>query len=289
MQPITDCPVCGGRDFTPYAMTAWTPKLLHFSQAKCASCGLIASQPQASEEEMDAYYKHIYYQEQWPDADEAWAINMKLYFKHELPLMRGLWRDYQPPDGGSVAEIGCGYGVMLEILKGCGFRVCGVELSSTAVAYCRSRGLDVIEGKVPGVPLPHGTFDLVISTHVIEHLPNPVSLVQEMLALVKPGGVIVVVTEDAWTSQYAWSRLWSRVTGRIPSFHTSCDHTFVFHASQLQQLMMRAGCEGVRTQSFTYSPPRESLHWRVFKGACRTVDRLLGHGDFLMGVGQRGR
>jgi hypothetical protein len=111
--------------------------------------------------------------------------------------------------------------------------------------------------------------------------------VKEMVDLVRPGGVVVIVTEDAWNSQYGWDRLRARARGRIPPFRSSADHTFVFRASHLRALLSEAGCDDVRTRSFSFRPARESLHWRLYKGLLRTIDRRIGHGEFLMAVSRR--
>lgn len=288
MRVVERCPICGGDRLEPYALNACAPPALHFAQARCAGCGLLISQPQASEAEMEAYYGRAYYEEQWPDPEAVWAENAVLYRRHELPLMERLWTDWPPPPGGSVAEIGCGYGVFLDLLREVGYRARGCDLSPRAVAYCRSRGLDVVEGKAPGVPLPRGGFDAAISMHVIEHLSDPRGFVKEMADLVRPGGVLVIVTEEAWISQHAWDRFRARIRGRVPPFRSSGDHTFVFQAAHLRTMLVEAGCGDVRTRSFTYGPTRESVHWRFYKGLFRTLDRLLGHGEYLIAVGRTG-
>ncbi len=287
MRAVERCPACGGEQLIPYAMSAWAATALHFAQARCAGCGLLISQPQASEVEMESYYRRAYYEHQWPDADAVWRDNTVSYRRHELPLMRRLWADWPPPDGGTVAEIGCGYGVFVSLLQGTGYRARGCDLSPKAVAYCQSRGLDVVEGKVPGIPLPRGAFDAAVSMHVIEHLPDPRGFVKEMMDLVRPGGVIVIVTEDARISQYAWDRARAFLRGRVPPFRSSTDHTFVFRAAHLRTMLREAGCDSVRTRSFAYRPGPESPHWRIYKGCFRALDRLLGHGEFLMAVGRR--
>ena len=196
MRLLEQCPICGGGNLQPFAMAPWTPNRLHFAQARCADCGLLAAQPQASDAEMESYYAHTFYEQQWPDPEAIWAMNTGAYGQCELPLLKRLWADWPPPVGGPVAEIGCGYGVMLGILRDAGYRVHGCEISDKAVAFCRARGLDVVEGKAPGIPLPTQTFDLVVAMHVIEHVSDPCAFVKEMVELARPGGVIAVVTEE---------------------------------------------------------------------------------------------
>ncbi len=252
------------------------------------NCGLLVAQPQASEAEMDFYYERVFFEEHWPDAESQWAITSDVYRRHEFPLMQRLWADWPPPMGGAVVEIGCGYGVLLGLLREAGYNARGYEMSGKAVAFCRARRLDVVEGKGPGVPLPRGTFDVSVAMQVIEHVADPRGFVKDLVELVRPGGVIVLVTEDSWISQYAWDRCRARLLGRIPPFRSSTDHTFVFRGGHLEALLSEAGCDDVRARAFSYVPDGESPHWRLYKGFFRTFDRVLGHGEYLMAVGRRG-
>src|SRR5262249_56199298 len=93
LRTVERCPVCDGDRLPPYAMDAWEPPALHFAQARCAGCGLLISQPQASESEMDAYYRRAYYEEQWPDPAAIFEQTARLYCRYELPLMARLWAD----------------------------------------------------------------------------------------------------------------------------------------------------------------------------------------------------
>src|SRR5262249_55471751 len=154
VRPVDRCPVCDRRDLAPFAMNPWAPGTLHFAQASCRGCGLLIAQPQADDAEIDAYYQSAYYQTKWPDSDVVWAENAELCRDEELPRLRRMWADWPPPPGGLVAEIGCGYGVMMGILGEEGFRARGCEPSERAVVACRARGLDVVIGQTPGLPLP---------------------------------------------------------------------------------------------------------------------------------------
>src|SRR2546428_889939 len=103
MIPVQECPVCKGTEFQPFALDPWRPGRLHFAQARCRGCGLLAAQPQASPEEMEQYYCQHYYQELWPDPERSWISNTEGYEGNEWRLMQQLWRDWPPPPRGLVA------------------------------------------------------------------------------------------------------------------------------------------------------------------------------------------
>jgi len=289
VRKVERCPLCGGTRFGPYGACTRTERTtLHFAQVRCRQCHLLISQPQASSEEMECYYREVYYQTVWTDPDAIWAENGAAYRTCELPLLQRLWADWPPPAGAKAAEIGCGYGAFLGVLSEEGWRVQGCDPSPRSVEECRKRGLDVQVGMVPGAPFEAASFDLAASLHVIEHLADPQALANELVSLVRPGGLVVVITDSRWYSQAGWSRLQARLRGKTPPFHTSTDHTFVFGAKHLRQMLTKAGCDAVHVGAFHRQPPRESLHWRLFKGTFRTLDRWLGQGEYLAAVGRRG-
>jgi 2-polyprenyl-3-methyl-5-hydroxy-6-metoxy-1,4-benzoquinol methylase len=278
MKWVETCPVCDGRDFAPFAMARG--RGLHASQVRCR-CGLLISQPQADSDELRRFYESTYYDELWTEPP---AGTSECYRRDELPLMRRLWADW-PPRGTVAVDVGCGYGEMMTLLDDAGFRVRGCDAGARAVAHCRARGLEVVQALWPSLPFAPGQADLAISLQVIEHVSDPRAFVRDLIALVKPGGVVVIATEDACTSQHVFERLVERARARVPAFRSSTDHTFVFSPHHLRALLEQSGCE-VRTVTYSRVPP-ERLHWKLYKGLFRTLDRFVGHGDYLMAVGRR--
>lgn len=284
MLPVAVCPVCGSGDLTPITASRPDPQQLHHAQDRCRACGLLVAQPRATSDEIAQYYRHAYYGQIWTDPEPVVRENAAGYRRHELPLLEELWAEWPPRPGGRVVEIGCGYGAMLPLLAERGYAVSGCDPGEDAVRYCRSQGFDVVQGGIPGASLTP-PFVLTLCLQVIEHVEDPRGFVRDLAAITEPGGVVALVTEDAWTSQWAAERLAARLRGQVPRFHTSRDHTFVFSASHLARLLREAGCDDVRTRTYSYVP-KERLHWKAYKGTFRAIDRLTGHGDYLMAVGR---
>lgn len=280
--------MCGSTELVPFAASQFLQDQLHFAQVRCSGCGLLIAQPQASADEMDRYYRQHYYQERWSDEEGLWQQNTLEHQRYTLPTLRRLCAGAMDPPR-RVLEIGCGYGAMLSALAAAGHRTTGMEPSQKAAAFCRRNGLAMVIGRFPDVPFRAGSFDMVVARHVIEHVSDPRGFVNGLVQLAEPGGFIVIETENAWIAQYAWDRLRHQVRGYIPPFRSSTDHTFVFRPAHLERLMREAGCSFVRTGSFTEKPDHESVHWRLYKGLFRSIDRLTGGGEFLMAVGRRAK
>jgi 2-polyprenyl-3-methyl-5-hydroxy-6-metoxy-1,4-benzoquinol methylase len=281
---VATCAVCGSTELSPFSRVAPGPDHLHSAQVRCRTCGLFISQPRADVAEMDAYYRSRYYETHWADAEPLWQLNLRMHARHTLPALDALAGAWLPKPGSRVLEVGCGYGSMLMSMVRRGYRVVGTELSAKAAAFCRSKELDVVISRVP--PVRPGSFDVVIARHVIEHVSDPREFVQTLVAAARPGGVIFIETENSCISQYAWERIRARALWRPLPFRSSRDHTYVFAARHLERLLREEGCSEVRTMSFDEQADRESLHWRLYKGLFRTIDRAMGGGELLAAAGR---
>jgi 2-polyprenyl-3-methyl-5-hydroxy-6-metoxy-1,4-benzoquinol methylase len=288
MRLVRTCPVCGGSTLRPFSMSLDEAPQIHVAQARCAGCGLLLADPQATEAELAAYYASSYYEHHYLDEETQWRINCRDYVLYELPLMERLWAPSPPPPGASVGELGCGRGSLLTVLGERGYRARGADLSASAAAFCRSKGLDVIEGADLGAPGGE-LLDLAVSFQVIEHVIDPRAFVRTLVQMVKPGGLVVITTENAWTSEYAFCRATSLLRGELPPYRTSTEHTYVFQGDHLVRLLRDEGCDLADASPYRRTPATGSLHFRLYKEAFRLLDRALHCEEYLMAVGRRGR
>jgi SAM-dependent methyltransferase len=105
------------------------------------------------------------------------------------------------PRGGalSVLEIGSARGDFLARVQrevpGC--RAIGLELNSQAAAAARARGL-VVHTELSGshVQSHQGVYDAIASFQVLEHVPDPMSLLRDAVAMLKPGGMLILAVPD---------------------------------------------------------------------------------------------
>lgn len=104
------------------------------------------------------------------------------------------WRALLGDKAQSVLEIGCGNGVHLRSLRDLGHDVTGIEPDSKARAQAVASGLNVIDGNAEAIPdtLRGRRFDMVIFMHVLEHCLMPDIALDNALALLAPGGNLVI-------------------------------------------------------------------------------------------------
>ncbi len=106
---------------------------------------------------------------------------------------------------GSVLELGCGDGAMLDSFGRKGWKVVGIERSPEVAAVAhRKFGIPVFVGGLDAVR-PAASFDIVILFQVLEHLPDPLATLKQCARLLKPSGqlIIGVPNFDSWQAKYA--------------------------------------------------------------------------------------
>lgn len=97
---------------------------------------------------------------------------------------------------GKALDIGCGNGKFLLQLKKIGWHVQGVEFNKGAVEICRNNGLDVFHGDLLDADFQSASFDLITAHHLVEHLPNPNAVFNEVARLLKSGGQLLIRTPN---------------------------------------------------------------------------------------------
>lgn len=101
---------------------------------------------------------------------------------------------------GSVLENGCGVGMYVEHLSPLGGKVIGLEYDFERASEARRNSSQIINAASESIPLPTGTFDLILSHEVIEHVQDDRAAVREMVRVLrspdpasgKPGGRVVI-------------------------------------------------------------------------------------------------
>jgi len=159
--------------------------------------------------------------------------------------------------GGEVLDVGCGGGAFLERMRELGWRTVGVEPDPRAVEVARvRRGLDVRTGTLEEQRFADGRFDAVTSSHVIEHVHDPLGFLAECARVTRPGGRVVVVTPN--TGSLGRRRLGAGWIGLDPP-----RHLHLFSRDTLRRLAERAGLRVLVARS---SVRNAEFSWLLARG-----------------------
>ncbi len=148
-----------------------------------------------------------------------------------------LFRAWVGGPGRRVLDLGCRYGALTRAYAE-GNDVVGVDVDREALAEAAKLGIETVWSDVDEpLPFPDGSFDVVVLGELIEHLRFPEETVGEARRLLKPGGVLVGSTPNAF-------RLKNRLVflrGRRPDFASDPTHLRFFSPDDVLRLL--AGLE----------------------------------------------
>ncbi|MHB8611003.1 MAG: class I SAM-dependent methyltransferase [Candidatus Dormibacteraceae bacterium] len=163
------------------------PDAIHYRLVRCLKCGLVRSDPAADQASLSGLYSRSSF-------DYASEVpNLRRTYGRYLARARAHSR------GLSLLEIGCGNGFMLEEALAQGYEeVRGVEPSRKAIATAQPAVKDriVLDVMRPGLFEPN-EFDTVCMFQVFDHLPDPGALLDEVHAVLGPGGALLCFNHDA--------------------------------------------------------------------------------------------
>jgi SAM-dependent methyltransferase len=115
---------------------------------------------------------------------------------------------------GRLLQVGCGYGLLLDEARRRGYQAEGVELAREAARYAREQlGLAIRETAIEQAQLDSERYDAILLVDVLEHLDEPVAVLDRLLAVLRPGGALLIVTPDptSLTARVAGGHWWCYV------------------------------------------------------------------------------
>jgi len=217
-RPVPSCPVCSETSSTPWLSASG------FELVRCA-CGHRYSTEVLEAETLSG----TYYNEEEEALAAKGMASKRARFGEYMSLLNGVH------NGAAVLDIGCNTGDLLSLFKERGFTVYGVEASPGPAALAAKRlRAPVWQGMVEDV-LPAGLeVDVITITHVLEHIAQPIALLEHLRRALRPGGKLLVEVpnaEDILLS--AWG---GRYRNLCPG-----DHISFFDQRSLAGALERAG------------------------------------------------
>ena len=231
-----DCPLCGSS--TTRELLIARDRLLgrpgEFPVVRCSGCGFVFLKPRPTAAALGSFYPDDYYPlDEAPSGEAVAAAN-------DLLKTVSAWVRAQQLDRPRVLDVGCGVGLFLHLAQESGMQARGIELSGSAVSYARLNfGLDVHHGTLDDAEIPAESCDIVMMWHVLEHLPDPVASLRQVVSTLAPGGLLLVAVPN-------FDSVEARIFGRRWYSLDAPRHLSHFTPNTLLHAIERAGLQPQR-------------------------------------------
>ncbi|MGA7180578.1 MAG: bifunctional 2-polyprenyl-6-hydroxyphenol methylase/3-demethylubiquinol 3-O-methyltransferase UbiG [Thiobacillaceae bacterium] len=195
-------------------------------------------------------------------AHRWWDPNSEFKPLHEINPLRLNWIDRLCGGlaGKTVVDIGCGGGILSESMALKGASVTGVDLSEKALKVARlhlfESGLTVDYKQLPAEELAAAEperFDVVTCMEMLEHVPDPSSVVSACAQLAKPGGWVFFSTLNRNPKSYLFAVVGAEYLLKLLPKGTH-DYAKFIKPAELARMAREAGLEMKELIGMTYNP-----------------------------------
>jgi 2-polyprenyl-3-methyl-5-hydroxy-6-metoxy-1,4-benzoquinol methylase len=197
LQPKPGCPVCGAHVFQSHlsAPDRFHRRSKRYRLLRCPECSCVWMEDPPQPHEMGIHYSADYHRaimvsgETAPLARWGWAREGILQYKRE----------------GAILDVGCSSGSFLSTMKDGAWSLYGIDMeTSTAKRAEKATGAKVFVGDALAAPFAPGTFDVITSFDLLEHVYEPRRFLVKVHEWLKPGGIYFVALPniDSWEARF---------------------------------------------------------------------------------------
>ncbi|MCK4588327.1 class I SAM-dependent methyltransferase [Candidatus Woesebacteria bacterium] len=278
MRKIEKCPLCGQVNAEKF----WA--LRGYRLAKCIQCGMIWD-PLSSNNPSSQYEKDYFINKNskggYSNYFKGMAINKRTFFDRLRKIEKRFGKK------GKLLDVGCALGDCLIEAEKLGWKNAeGLEISNYACKYAKRRGVKIKKDYLKRGMYKKNTFDVVTYQDVIEHISNPVYELKKVYEILKPGGIIFIVTPDV-------GGLWSKMLGSLWYHYKPEEHVVYFSKRTIKIALEKVGFVNIKTGrthhvlSLGYIFDRLRYYGFLFDHLHRLAkDRAIGNIRFRSYIGE---
>ena len=189
---MNKCVVCDGNH----------SKLFYIGILKCDHCGHVFADMDLSNEELSALYRRDYF---FGDEYSNYLADKKIIQKNFKLRYRNLKPFLRTKRHRTLFEIGCAYGLFLDLIKDEFDHVSGIDISEDGIRYARDELLlDARQVEFLECELEDQKLDVVCLWDTIEHLRDPHLYLEKISTHTEPGALIALTTGDIESLNARW-------------------------------------------------------------------------------------
>jgi 2-polyprenyl-6-hydroxyphenyl methylase/3-demethylubiquinone-9 3-methyltransferase len=213
-------------------------------------------------------------------AHKWWDPESEFRPLHQINPLRLGWIEQcaGPLDGRRIVDVGCGGGLLSEAMARKGAQVLGVDLAErslkVAQLHAMEAGIDHVHYREVAAEVladeQPGQFDIVTCMEMVEHVPDPASIVAACAKLVKPGGWVFLSTLNRNPKSFLFAIVGAEYLLRLLPAGTH-EYAKFIRPSELATWCRSVGLDPLQTRSMEYNP----LTRRYWLSADTSVNYLL--------------
>jgi len=195
----SECLICSG-----HLGPSGIPGLL-----RCSACTFQTADLNITTQDVEALYTEKYFN---GDEYASYLADRNAIERSLKRKLQTLLNYVQDPERRNLFEVGCAYGLFMNIAQRHFQHVSGIDISHDAVEYARSQlHVDAIQGDLLSTPLPE-RIDVACLWDTIEHLSQPQLYLEKLSAAMPKGAVIAITTGDIDSTVARWrGKKWRQI------------------------------------------------------------------------------
>lgn len=207
-----------------------------FAAMRCRLCGLVFINPRPALSEFTRIYPENYHAFEF--SAEHFGFVYKVRRRLEANRLLAWCRDLS--EEARILDVGCGDGFHLGVLREFGKKTWtleGVDADQRAVRIGRKNDLTIHQGTLETIDLPENSYDLILLIQTVEHIADPPELLRQIRTLLRPGGRVVIVTDNTDSMDFTLSK--KRYWG---GYHFP-RHWYLFNKKTIRRLAEKTAME----------------------------------------------
>lgn len=177
MSNARPCPCCSAKHFRELQ------DHVRHHLARCRTCDMVFAHRPPTAQELEATYGS------YPVIPALSPLTKQRYLEL-LDVFEGYRRT------GRILDAGSGSGYFLDTAMERGWEAHGTEYDPAVVEACRARGIHMQQGVLDPAHYEEGSFDVITSFEVLEHLVDPATELAHIAKLLRPGGILYLTTPN---------------------------------------------------------------------------------------------
>lgn len=293
---MSTCPVCKS-DRTSNFPIYYIFREKRFQAKQCVVCSFVFLDPRPTDEELALLYSDEYFMYDGADCGAHSPTDYETAARKgsvKFPEILGWIKRFK--SSGHFFEVGCGMGYFLDYARANGYTVSGVEYAALGTNVCRKKfGLHVEQGSFEAYPLVPEQHDVIFMGDVLEHLIQPLDMLQKAKKMLKTSGIVSIEVPSIFNSivgrlaVITYRSIKTQKKMPMPPYHVN-----EFTPKTLRSIIERAGFSKVVVIQRVKPPAtitlRGSWYEKIMKKALQYPNYLFTKafgvfGDRLLGIG----